>query len=293
MYDAARALAAQDRGRRGARLLLRRVVAAGVHRARVRGVPDRPRSRRHRRDRQGARAGRRRLVDRRVPRGHALARTGTCSGSATAPRGWRSSSASGWCRSRSSAPTRRCRRAGGGRASGRPVVTLRYGDPLYPEEGETHQALSVRMQQAVMALFDEERTDWFQATCARRARRDAVARRARRRAVAPHVGGLAPGAAPRASPHLGVADAADGRRAAQDHDRRGGDPPVRHRGLRRARRSTRSRRRSGCASRRSCTTSRTRTRCWRRASPPRGNAWPRRSARRSRPRPTPRSGPRR
>lgn len=48
--------------------------------------------------------------------------------------------------------------------SGRPVVTMRYGDPLYPEEGETHQALSGRMQQAVMTLFDEERTDWFRAT---------------------------------------------------------------------------------------------------------------------------------
>ena len=71
---AARALAEEDRGRRGARLLLRRVVAPGVHRARVRGVPDRSGARRHDRDRQGARAGRRRLVDRRVPGGNALAR---------------------------------------------------------------------------------------------------------------------------------------------------------------------------------------------------------------------------
>jgi 1-acyl-sn-glycerol-3-phosphate acyltransferase len=47
--------------------------------------------------------------------------------------------------------------------TGRPVVTLRYGDALYPEEGESHQALSLRMQQAVMRLFDEDRTDWFQA----------------------------------------------------------------------------------------------------------------------------------
>ncbi len=47
--------------------------------------------------------------------------------------------------------------------SGRPVVTMRYGDPIYAEEGETHQALSLRMQQAVMALFDEDRTDWFRA----------------------------------------------------------------------------------------------------------------------------------
>ena len=48
--------------------------------------------------------------------------------------------------------------------AGRPVVTMRYGSPLYPEEGETHQSLSTRMQQAVMALFDEDRTNWFEAT---------------------------------------------------------------------------------------------------------------------------------
>jgi 1-acyl-sn-glycerol-3-phosphate acyltransferase len=46
---------------------------------------------------------------------------------------------------------------------GRPPVTVRYGDVLYPQEGETHQALSVRMQQAVMELFDEDRTTWFEA----------------------------------------------------------------------------------------------------------------------------------
>jgi len=47
---------------------------------------------------------------------------------------------------------------------GRPVVTLRYGAPIYAEEGESHQSLSSRMQQAVMALFDEDRTNWFEAT---------------------------------------------------------------------------------------------------------------------------------
>jgi 1-acyl-sn-glycerol-3-phosphate acyltransferase len=48
--------------------------------------------------------------------------------------------------------------------AGRPVVTMRYGPPIYPEEGESHQSLSGRMQQAVMALFDEDRTNWFDAT---------------------------------------------------------------------------------------------------------------------------------
>jgi 1-acyl-sn-glycerol-3-phosphate acyltransferase len=47
---------------------------------------------------------------------------------------------------------------------GRPVVTLRYGAPLYPDDGESHQSLSLRMQQAVMGLFDEDRTNWFEAT---------------------------------------------------------------------------------------------------------------------------------
>jgi 1-acyl-sn-glycerol-3-phosphate acyltransferase len=47
---------------------------------------------------------------------------------------------------------------------GRPVVTMRYGAPLYAEEGESHQSLSLRMQQAVMELFDEDRTNWFEAT---------------------------------------------------------------------------------------------------------------------------------
>src|SRR6266487_526898 len=46
---------------------------------------------------------------------------------------------------------------------GRPVVTIRYGDPIHPQEGETHQSLSLRMQQAVAQLFDEDRTTWFDA----------------------------------------------------------------------------------------------------------------------------------
>ena len=106
------------------------------------GVPDRSRARRHDGDRQGARAGRRRAGRSSCSRRGRARPTGTCSGSGTGRRGWRSSSASGWCRSRSSGPTRRCRRAGGGRGKGRPVVTLRYGEALYPEEGETHQHLS-------------------------------------------------------------------------------------------------------------------------------------------------------
>jgi 1-acyl-sn-glycerol-3-phosphate acyltransferase len=46
---------------------------------------------------------------------------------------------------------------------GRPVVTIRYGGPLHPEEGESHQSLSLRMQRAVAELFDEDRTTWFEA----------------------------------------------------------------------------------------------------------------------------------
>jgi 1-acyl-sn-glycerol-3-phosphate acyltransferase len=46
---------------------------------------------------------------------------------------------------------------------GRPPVTIRYGRELVPEPGETHQALSLRMQQEVAQLFDEERSTWFEA----------------------------------------------------------------------------------------------------------------------------------
>ena len=46
---------------------------------------------------------------------------------------------------------------------GRPVVTIRYGDPIRATEGESHQSLSLRMQQAVAELFDEDRTSWFEA----------------------------------------------------------------------------------------------------------------------------------
>jgi 1-acyl-sn-glycerol-3-phosphate acyltransferase len=47
--------------------------------------------------------------------------------------------------------------------AGRPPVTIRYGRELVTEPGETHQSLSGRMQQEVMALFDEDRTSWYEA----------------------------------------------------------------------------------------------------------------------------------
>jgi 1-acyl-sn-glycerol-3-phosphate acyltransferase len=46
---------------------------------------------------------------------------------------------------------------------GRPPVTMRFGEVLYPAEGETHQSLSLRMQRSVTELFDEDRTTWFEA----------------------------------------------------------------------------------------------------------------------------------
>ena len=45
---------------------------------------------------------------------------------------------------------------------GRPPVTVRFGSPLYPEDGETHQDLSRRMSQAVARLHDEDRTTWWE-----------------------------------------------------------------------------------------------------------------------------------
>ncbi len=53
---------------------------------------------------------------------------------------------------------------------GRPPIRVRYGRPLFPQEGETHQQLSLRMQQAIAELFDEDRTSWWEAQ--RRASRD-------------------------------------------------------------------------------------------------------------------------
>lgn len=46
---------------------------------------------------------------------------------------------------------------------GRPPIRVRYGKPLFPQEGETHQQLSLRMQQAIGELFDEDRTSWWEA----------------------------------------------------------------------------------------------------------------------------------
>ena len=47
--------------------------------------------------------------------------------------------------------------------SGRPPVSVRFGAPLYPQEGETHQSLSLRMSQSVAELLDEDRTTWWDA----------------------------------------------------------------------------------------------------------------------------------
>ncbi len=47
--------------------------------------------------------------------------------------------------------------------AGRPPVTARFGRPIFPEEGETHQDFSRRMAQAVAQLHDEDRTTWWEA----------------------------------------------------------------------------------------------------------------------------------
>ncbi|HEY7668724.1 MAG TPA: lysophospholipid acyltransferase family protein [Actinomycetota bacterium] len=46
--------------------------------------------------------------------------------------------------------------------AGRPTVTVRYGAPIVPAEGETHQDVSRRMAQAIAELFDEDRTTWWE-----------------------------------------------------------------------------------------------------------------------------------
>ena len=128
----ARLVAGQDRGGSGARLLLRRVVASGVHGARLRRVPDRPDPRGEGRGRQGARAPRRGVEHRRLPRGHALSQTVICSGSDTAPHAspWRPGPAS--CPSRSSARSKRCRRDGSGRVRADPPSPCGTASPSGP-----------------------------------------------------------------------------------------------------------------------------------------------------------------
>lgn len=46
---------------------------------------------------------------------------------------------------------------------GRQPISVRYGRALRPEEGDTHQVFSLRMQHAVAELFDEDRTTWWEA----------------------------------------------------------------------------------------------------------------------------------
>jgi 1-acyl-sn-glycerol-3-phosphate acyltransferase len=46
---------------------------------------------------------------------------------------------------------------------GRPPIRVRYGEALLPGEGESHQELSLRMQQAIAELFDEDRSSWWEA----------------------------------------------------------------------------------------------------------------------------------
>jgi 1-acyl-sn-glycerol-3-phosphate acyltransferase len=48
-------------------------------------------------------------------------------------------------------------------APGRQPIRVRYGEALHPLESESHQALSLRMQQAIAELFDEDRSSWWEA----------------------------------------------------------------------------------------------------------------------------------
>jgi 1-acyl-sn-glycerol-3-phosphate acyltransferase len=71
---------------------------------------------------------------------------------------------------------------------GRPPVSIRYGRPLFPREGETHQELSLRMQRSIAELHDEDANTVVGRSAPRRARRDALDHRAFRRRVAPASG---------------------------------------------------------------------------------------------------------
>ena len=167
---------------------------------------------------------------------------------------------------------------------GRPPIRVRYGRPIEPREGETHQQLSLRMQQGVAELFDEDRTSWWEA--ARRAAKDETPSLA---------GPVGPGWL-----RTWRARARSGAAASPRRGSDGGDPLTRQGGevrrhalIEEAIRAfgregysgaswTRSPPPSGSVSRRSSTTSRPRTLCWRRASRRQARGWPRRSRPRSR-----------
>ena len=48
-------------------------------------------------------------------------------------------------------------------SAGRRQLTLRFGEPLHPREGESARAFTPRIREAVGALLDEERTTWWEA----------------------------------------------------------------------------------------------------------------------------------
>ena len=157
--------------------------------------------------------------------------------------------------------------------SGRPPVTVRYGEPFWPREGETHQDLSRRMTQAVTQLFHEERTTWWEAL--HRANQGETPSLVGPQGPIGSGGGRARAPSGARAPRRSgsSADAEDRRRGTALDPHRRGDPAVRSRGLRRARASTTSPAPSASGSRPSCTTSRTRTRCSRRVSRRRGSGW--------------------
>ena len=47
--------------------------------------------------------------------------------------------------------------------AGRPPVSVRVGEPLWPVKDEDHRQFSRRMMQAVSQLIDEDRTSWWEA----------------------------------------------------------------------------------------------------------------------------------
>ena len=89
--------------------------------------------------------------------------------------------------------------------AGRPVVTMRYGPPIYPEEGESHQSLSAPDAAGGDGAVRRGSDELVRRDVARRAQGDALARGPARRRLATHVGGLAAGAPPRPAEDLGVA----------------------------------------------------------------------------------------
>ena len=159
--------------------------------------------------------------------------------------------------------------------TGRPPVTVRYGEPFWPQEGRDASGPLSAHDPGRDPALPRGADDLVGGAASRAARRDPVPRRPVGTGLAPAMGGLAPGRSDGPRQGLGVAGCR-GRGARSvvppSWRRRSGSSAARGT---RARASMTSPARWACGSRRSCTTSPARTPCSKPACRPPGSGSPR------------------